>query len=115
MNFKANKWTDRQNNVIALRFFEPGLATFNSGELFETKMVEAQSAEHPAHERQPAQWSCQAAGGPIFRDAVSADCPKHLNPAIAFEMYQATLRRDEDLADRTAADIHAPSKPARSS
>jgi hypothetical protein len=35
--------------------------------------------------------------------AICADGPKYLDPAIAFEMHLAILRRDENFADRTVA------------
>jgi hypothetical protein len=103
MSFKSNKCTDRQTNMIVSRDFEAVLAPFNTGELFETTMVDLNLSGIQSMKSSLLKGHVQAAGSPIFCVAVCADCPEHLDPAIAFEMNQAALRRDEDLADRTVA------------
>jgi len=103
MSFKTNKCTDRQTNMIALRDFEPVLAMFNSGELFETTMVDLNLPGIQSMKGSLLKGHVQAAGCPIFRVAVFADRPKYLDPAIPFVVNQAALRWDKDLANCAVA------------
>lgn len=99
MSFKADKGTDRQANMIALRDFEPVLATFHTGELIEAKMVDFNLPGIQRMKSGLLKGHVQAAGSPILRVAVCADRPKTLDPAIAFEMNQTALRGDEGFAN----------------
>src|SRR4030066_2177217 len=101
MNFKANKCPDSQTDMVTLRDFESVLAPFNTGKLFEATMVDLNLPGIQGIESRLLNGHFQAAGGPVFRVAVCADRPKHLDPAIAFEVNQTPLRWNEDLADRT--------------
>ena len=82
MSFEANKCTDHQTNMIALRNFEPVLATLNTGELFETTMVDFNLPGIQGVKRSLFNGHVQAAGSPIFRVAICADRPKHLDPPV---------------------------------
>ena len=101
MNFKANKCPDSQTDMVTLRDFEPVLAPFNTGKLFEATMVDLNLPGIQCMEGGLLNGHVQAASCPVFRVAVCADRPKNLDPAIPFEVNQTSLNWNEDLADRT--------------
>jgi hypothetical protein len=94
VSFKANEGIDRQTDMIALRDFKPVLTTFHTGELFEATMVDFNRPGIQGVTRSLRNVHIQAAGSPVFCVAVCADRPKHLDPALAFEMNTTSLRRD---------------------
>src|SRR3989304_918838 len=103
VSFKANICTDGQANVVTLRDFEAVLATLDTGKLFEATMVDLNLPGIQGVKGSLLDGHIQAAGGPVFRVAVCADCPKNLDPAIPFEVNQTSLNWNKDLADRTVA------------
>jgi hypothetical protein len=103
IDFKAHKGPDCQSDMIPLRDFEPILTTFNTRKLFQASMVNLNLPGIQGIEGCLLNGHVQAAGRPIFRVAVCADRPKHLDPTITFEMNQTALRGDKDLADGTVA------------
>ena len=102
MGFQTYKSPNCQPNMIALRNFEPILTPFNSGKLFQSAMVDLNLPGIQGMEGGLLNGHVQAAGGPVFRVAVCADGPKHLDPPIPFEMYQSSLNGNKNLADRPA-------------
>lgn len=111
MSFQAHEGAQGQTDMIALGQGEPELSTLYAGELLETAMVDLHL---PNIQRQPSillDGHAQVAGGPVFNVAVWVNGLEHLDPAIAFEMHQCPVRRDEDLADGPiAAAIRVPSR-----
>src|SRR4030067_3193809 len=101
MCFKSNKCPDRQTDMVALRNFEPVQSTFHPSELLEATMVDLNLPGIQGMEGSLLNGHVQAAGGPVCSVAVCAARPKHLAPAISFEVNQTPLRWNEDLADRT--------------
>ena len=103
MRFQADKCTDCQADMIALRDFQPVLPAFHTGELLQTPVV---GFDLPGIQGIPSRLfdgHVQPAGRPIFRVAVFGHRPKYLDPAIALEMHHQALRRDEDVANRPIA------------
>src|SRR4030066_971032 len=101
MNFKANKRPDSQTDMVTLRDFEPVLASFNTRELFEAAMIDLNLPGIQCMEGSLLNGHVQADRCPVFRLAVCADRLKNLDPAIPFEVNQASLNWNEDLTDRT--------------
>lgn len=91
-----DKITDRQADMIAQRDFQGTIERAQSRELLETALLGIWGMENRIFNTH-----LQVAGRPIFSVAICADCPKHFDPSIALEMYQASSSRSEDFTDST--------------
>ena len=75
------------------------MSAFYDGELFETAMIDFFLLDIQGEEGGFFNGHLQVTSRPIFYVGVCADCPEHLDPAIAFEMHQTSLGRDQDLSN----------------
>jgi hypothetical protein len=97
VRLQTQKSADRQANVITLRLGLAMLALLNPRVLFQAAMVRLDLLGYFGLICALVWRHVQATGGPVFSVAVSADCPKHFHPAIAFQMDPPTLGRNSDL------------------
>jgi hypothetical protein len=81
VNLRANKGSNGQADMVALRDFKSVLGTLDTRELFEPLMIELDLPGIQGVESSFFDGHIQTAGRPALCVAVCADCSKYLDPA----------------------------------